>query len=136
MPLIVHYTFKCYIFDAKIHDCSIISKEWDLITDKGITTSKILIISCGVLTFCQILHLTTYIWRSGLRIAKLEKYTDLNKSNHTVVVTFFILDTVCLIKLKGFNSQITMFLSPECLLCHFTQDMLWILRCSGLDEET
>lgn len=136
VPLIVHYTFKCYIFDAKIHDCSIISKEWDLITDKGITTSKILIISCGVLTFCQVLHMTTYIWRSGLRIAKLEKYTDLNKSNHTVVVTFFILDTDCLIKLKGFNSQITMFLSPECLLCHFTQDMLWILRCSGLDEET
>lgn len=86
VPLFVHYAFKSYIFDAKVHDCSIISKEWDLIADKEITTSKILIISCGVLTFCQVLHLTTYIWRSGLRIAKLEKYTDLNKSNHTVVV--------------------------------------------------
>lgn len=86
VPLFVHYAFKSYVFDVKVHDCSIISKEWDLIADKEITTSKILIISCGVLTFCQVLHLTTYIWRSGLRIAKLEKYTDLNKSNHTVVV--------------------------------------------------
>lgn len=133
VPLIVHFTFKWDIFYANIHDCSIISKEWDFIADKGITTIKVLIISCGVLTLCQVLHLTTYIWRSGLRIAKLEKYTNLNKSNHT---TFFILNTLCLIKLKGFNSLMIMFLSPECLLCHFTQDMLWILRCSGLDEET
>lgn len=98
VPLIVHFTFKSDIFYANIYDCSIISKEWDFIVNKGNTTSKVLIIVCGVLTFCQVLHLTTFIWRSGLRIAKLEKYTDLNKFYHKVVLTFFILESICFIK--------------------------------------
>lgn len=89
VPLIVHFTFNSDTFYANIYDCSIILKEWDFSVDKEITTSKILIIVCGVLTFCQILLLTTYIWRSGLRIAKLEKYTHLNTSYHTDVLTFF-----------------------------------------------
>lgn len=100
VPLIVHFTFNSDIFYANIYDCSIISKEWDFSVDKGITTSEILIIVCGVLTFCQILLLTTYIWRSGLRIAKLEKYTNLNTSYHTDVLTFFYSEYYLFYKIK------------------------------------
>lgn len=90
MPVAVYFIIdpdKCY---ANIYSCSIISKEWDFIVDKGNTSGEtlIMILVCGVLTFCQVLLLTTYIWRSGLRIAKLEKYTNLNYSYSYSSVNF------------------------------------------------
>lgn len=83
VPFIVHFTFISDIFYANINGCSIISKEWDFIVDEGNTICKILIIFCGVLTLCQVVLMTTYIWRRGMRIAKLEKYTDLNNSSYS-----------------------------------------------------
>lgn len=80
LPFIVYFTFDPDIFYANINNCTIISKEWDFIIDKENISSQTLIVICGGLTFCQVLLLTTYIWRRGLRIATLEKYNYFNNS--------------------------------------------------------
>lgn len=76
VPLSIWLTFKPDIFFAKFETCSIISNAWDFSVDQENTISKVLIISCGCLSFVSILLLTTYTCRTGHRIAKLEQYSN------------------------------------------------------------
>jgi hypothetical protein len=66
-------------FYSNVGNCEIISKDWDFIV-VGNLLSEIMIGLCGGFTLLSVVLLTTYTWRSGMRIAKLERY---------VSVTFF-----------------------------------------------
>lgn len=72
-PFIIWQTFKPDSLFSKFENCSIISNAWDSSVVQENSNSRNLIIACGSLTFLCILLLTTYIWRHGHRIAKLEK---------------------------------------------------------------
>lgn len=73
LPFIIWGTFKPDSLLSKFENCSIISNAWDFSVVQENIISLRLIIICGCLTFVCILLLTTYIWRHGHRIAKLEK---------------------------------------------------------------
>lgn len=73
LPFIIWQTFKPDSLFSKFENCSIISNAWDFSVVQENSNSLQLIIACGCLTFICILLLTTYIWRHGHRIAKLEK---------------------------------------------------------------
>lgn len=73
LPFIIWHTFKPDSLLSKFENCSIISNAWDFSVVQENIISLRLIITCGCLTFVCILLLTTYIWRHGHRIAKLEK---------------------------------------------------------------
>lgn len=73
LPFIIWHTFKPDSLLSIFENCSIISNAWDFSVVQENIISLRLIIICGCLTFVCILLLTTYIWRHGHRIAKLEK---------------------------------------------------------------
>ncbi|XP_062596475.1 chitin synthase chs-2-like [Saccostrea cucullata] len=73
VPILVGLYLKPNAFYTTIEKCSIISEDWDFNVDREDTTSKWMIGMCGALTFVSILMLTTYVWRNGMRIKKLEK---------------------------------------------------------------
>lgn len=73
LPLMVGFFLEPNAFYSKIDNCEIISNDWDFIVDRNIQ-SQIMMGFCGGFTLLSVSMLTTYIWRSGARIKKLERY--------------------------------------------------------------
>ncbi|XP_061173520.1 chitin synthase chs-2-like [Saccostrea echinata] len=71
VPILLGFYLKPYAF-ATVGKCSIISNDWDF-NANGDVASQSMIVLCGVSTFFSVLLLTTYVWRNGMRIKKLEK---------------------------------------------------------------
>ncbi|XP_062596477.1 chitin synthase chs-2-like [Saccostrea cucullata] len=71
IPLIINLVLVPILVGLYVKP-SIIANDWDFYTD-GYTTGQWMIGMCGAFTFLSILMLTTYVWRNGMRIKKLEK---------------------------------------------------------------